>query len=96
MCALPICDKYSYLVSLIRMLILPAIMFLILLVLKLPFGIAGTCAVLTALPCGSLNVIYAEQYNCEPEFASRTVVQTMVFMVVTLPIMILLVNHFMG
>lgn len=58
-------------------------MLIILKLLKLPDEISGTCAILTALPAGSLNVIYAEQYNCEPEFASRTVVQTMVFMIVT-------------
>ena len=88
-------DKYSYYVSFLRMLVLPTIMFVFLFFLKLPSAIAGTCAVLTALPSGSLNVIYAEQYDCEPEFASRTVVQTMVIMMITIPLLIILVNLFL-
>jgi len=85
-------DKYSYLVSALRMLIFPGIMLIILKLLGLPEEISGTCAILTALPAGSLNVIYAEQYDCEPKFASRTVVQTMVFMIVTLPILIMVID----
>ena len=85
-------DKYSYIVSAMRMLVLPAIMLVILMLLKLPPVLSGTCAVLTALPSGSLNVIYAQDYHCEPEFASRTVIQTMVVMIVTLPLMIYMIN----
>jgi len=88
-------DKYSYIVSFCRMFMLPAFMFLVIKFLNLPNAIAGTCVILTALPSGSLNVIYAEQYNCEGEFASRTVVQTMVFMVITIPILMILVNKFL-
>lgn len=86
-------DKYSYLVSFLKMIVYPIIVIAVLKVFNLPSVIVGTCAVLSALPSGSLNVIYAEQYDCESQFASRTVIQTMVFMVVTLPIMLILINY---
>lgn len=79
-------DKLSYVVSFFKMLLIPALMMMVLMLLKLPTVLAGTCAVLTALPAGSMNVIYAEEFDCEPQFASRTVIQTMVIMIVTLPL----------
>ncbi len=59
-------DAYSYLVSALRLIVLPFILLIILKILKLPFEISAVCVVMTALPSGSLNAIYAEQYDCEP------------------------------
>lgn len=85
-------DKLSYVVSFFKMIFMPALMMIVLMLLKLPAVLAGTCAVLTALPAGSTNVIYAEEYDCEPQFASRTVIQTMIIMIVTLPLCIFLLT----
>ena len=85
-------DFYSYLVSAFRMILFPLAMTLVFYFIKVPAIVAGSCIVLTALPAGSLNVIYAQQYNCEAGYASKTVVQTMVIMIVTVPLMIILVN----
>ena len=85
-------DFYSYLVSAFRMILFPLAMTLVFYFIKVPAIVAGSCIVLTALPAGSLNVIYAQQYNCETGYASKTVVQTMVIMIVTVPLMIILVN----
>lgn len=81
-------DKYSYLVSLLRLVLLPLITFLCLLVFDIKGEVAIIITILTALPSGSLNAILAEQYNCNPKYATRTVVQTMVLMIITLPIII--------
>lgn len=86
-------DKYSLLVSLLRMIIFPGMVFIILTLLNLPDIVIGSCTLLSGLPAGSLNVIYAQQYDCETEFASRTVIQTMVLMVVTLPVLIIVINQ---
>jgi len=37
-----------------------------------------------ALPCGSMNVIFAENYDIAPHFSARTVSLSMVFMLVTI------------
>ena len=43
---------------------------------------------ITGLPSGSLNVIVAQQQESEPDFAARAVVQSMVYMVVSLPVLV--------
>lgn len=78
-------SKYSYFVSFMRLIAFPLALFLILRVLKTDTVLASTCVLLTALPAGSLNVIFAEKNNYEPEFATSTVVHSTVLMIVTIP-----------
>ena len=54
-----------------------------------------TLTIMTALPSGTMNVIYSERYNCASKFCARTVVMTLVFMVVTLPLLIGLCLRFL-
>ena len=49
-----------------------------------------TLIIMTALPSGTMSVIYSERYDCAPKFCARTVSLTLLFMVVTLPVMIAL------
>ncbi len=86
-------DAYSYLVSAFRLLIIPFIMLIILKIAGVDKYIASVCILMTAVPSGSLNAIYSEKHNCEPDYAIRTVVQTMLFMIVTLPVIIILINQ---
>lgn len=78
-------SKDSYFVSFIRLIAFPLVLFLILRVLQIDRTLASTCVLLTALPAGSLNVIFAEKNNYEPEFATSTVVHSTVLMIVTIP-----------
>ena len=86
-------DKYSYLVSLIRLIVFPLIVLLVLKLIGVSPVTASVCVLMAALPCGTMNVIFAEKYNCAPEFASKAVFQSMTLMAVTLPLMILLVTR---
>lgn len=81
-------DGYSYLVSFLRLIVFPVITMSILLLIGIKGEVAVIITVLTALPSGSLNAILAEQYNCNPKYAARTVVQSMVLMIITLPLII--------
>lgn len=83
-------DKYSYLVSGIRLLVFPLLMMAAMKMLSVSSTTATVCVLMTALPCGTMNVIFAEKYACDPEFASRTVILSLLLMIVTLPLMILL------
>ncbi|MEI8199746.1 MAG: AEC family transporter [Eubacteriales bacterium] len=85
-------DKYSYLVSGIRLVLFPLLMLLVMHLLSVSSLTANVCVLMTALPCGTMNVIFAEKYDCAPEFASRTVIQSLVLMIITLPLMILLTS----
>ena len=85
-------DGYSYFVSVMRMAVLPAA---VLLVLKLIPGVPGvvavTCCLACCLPSASMNVVFAQEYDCEPQYASRAVVQGTLLMVVTVPLFMTLV-----
>ncbi|MCR4766718.1 MAG: AEC family transporter [Saccharofermentans sp.] len=81
-------DKKAYVVSALRLIILPAVMMAAVwgLSLFLPVS-AETKSVLVlmcALPCGSMNVIYSENHDVAPHFCARTVSLSMIFMLVTL------------
>lgn len=80
-------DRYSYLISALRLLIFPVISILIMKLIGAGSTVAGICVLITGLPSGSLNVIVAQQQDSEPEFAARAVVQSMLFMLISLPIM---------
>lgn len=86
-------DGYSYLVSFLRLLLFPIIMLLLMKLLHVEKDVASVCILMAALPSGTLNAIYSEKYQCEPEYAIRTVVQTMVLMMLTLPLIIILINQ---
>lgn len=83
-------DKYSYLVSLLRLIIFPIATIVIFKLSGVKSDAAPVIAILTALPSGSLNVILAQQYDCNPQYAARTVIQSMLLMIFTLPFIILL------
>jgi len=83
-------DRQGYAVSAVRMVIFPLLMLLFMRLLRVPFAPASALVLITALPSGTLNVVMAQQYNCEPDFASRTVVQTLILMAATVPLIMIL------
>lgn len=86
-------DWGAYLVSSIRLLALPGLMLLAMLLLPVDPVTKSVIVLMTALPCGSMNVMFSEKYDCEPEFAAKTVVQSMLLMTITLPFMIFLCSR---
>ena len=85
-------DGYSYIVSALRLIVFPVLLLLVLRTLNLSSVVVATCVVMTALPCGSLNVINAQRSDCDSEYAVRTVIQTMLLMIVTIPAILFLLN----
>ena len=75
-------------------LIFPLVMLLAILVARTITDISGatmiTLVLMTALPSSTMNVMYSERYNCAPKFCARTVVLTLIFMAVTLPVLMAL------
>ncbi len=84
-------DKYSYMVSALRLLIFPLVVLVAARFFHLDEMAVSVGVVMTALPAGSMNVILAEKYDCAPQFATRSVVQGMVLMLITLPLVIILI-----
>ena len=85
-------DVKSYIVTLLRLVIFPLAMMAALLVARRFTTISDTTMitliVMTALPSGTMNVIYADKYNTAPKFCARTVVLTLLFMMITLPLIL--------
>jgi len=84
-------NRDAYIVSSLRLLIYPLAAFAVVKALGFDPVTAAGCVLLTALPPGTLNVIVAEQYDCSPGFATQAMVQSMVLMIGTLPLIMLLV-----
>ena len=85
-------DPKSYLVSLMRLLIIPSsvllVMFLIYKSVPVLPVTASVIVLMCALPCGSMNVILSEKFNCAPDYAARATVQSMLLTMITLPLMV--------
>ena len=82
----PLC----YLVSLMRLLILPLFVFFVLTFLGTDEIMKNTITLISAIPVGTLNVIFAKKYGGDAVFANETMIQTLVFSVVPIPLIVLL------
>ena len=85
-------DSTAYIVSAMRLIVYPLAMYGILKIIAMPNTVFMPMVLLTALPSGSLNVILAKEYDCEPDFASRTVILSMILMIVTLPLVLYIIR----
>ena len=81
-------DKKAYVVSALRLVILPSIVMGVVILLSNWINMMpetkSVLVLMSALPCGSMNVIFAENYDVAPHFSARTVSLSMIFMLVTL------------
>lgn len=89
-------DRSAYGVSLLRMVVFPAVTLLVMRVLGVDYEVAATAVVLGAMPSGSLNVIMAQKYHTHPAFAATAVMQNTILMIVTLPLFLYLCERFCG
>lgn len=87
-------DLKSYVVAILRLAVFPLIMLLAVLIVRKFVAISPetmiTLVLMTALPSGTMNVIYSEKHNCAPKFTARTVVLTLILMVISLPLLMAL------
>ena len=83
-------DKYSYLLSAVRLLVFPLLMLLGLWLFRVPAAPGMICVMMTALPSGTLNVVMSQRYGCAVEYVSRAVVQTLLLMGLTVPLIMAL------
>lgn len=86
-------EKYSYIVSFFRLILLPFLMCLILFVFGVEREISLIVVLLTALPSGSLTVIFSEEKNCDTQLAVRGVAQTTLLMLISLPVILIIMKY---
>ena len=83
----------AYVVTALRLLALPLFMMLGLWALGFNVTLASIAVLLTAMPSASMNVIFAEQYGGNVQFAAASVVQSMLFMMGSLPLIVFLMER---
>lgn len=85
-------SRDAYLVSALRLVIYPVLFWAAAVALHLESEVTAAGILLTALPPATMNVIVAEEHGCAPEFAAQAVVQSMVFMIVTVPVVMMILG----
>ncbi|MFW6387005.1 MAG: AEC family transporter [Bacillota bacterium] len=85
-------DKYIFLLSAFKLIIIPGILFLILRQLPLPAIVANITVLLIAMPSGANGVLFAERYDGDQTFAAECVFLSTLFSLLTLPAFITLVK----
>lgn len=84
-----------YYVSIIRLLLLPTLVFLFgrLLGLSEILTMVATCMCIP--PCGSFNIIVAKQYGYDADFATKAVIQSTLLSMVSIPALLLVLEKFL-
>ena len=72
--------------SLLRLIIMPAVLFGICTLLDVPSLVTGVCVILTAMPAGATTSILASKYGCDEIFATKLVVASTILSMVTIPV----------
>ena len=88
-------NPHSYLVSLLRLFLFPFATLFLLWAIGLRGLLPATCVLLLALPVATINVMITEQHKKDVPFAAATALQSMVLMIVSLPVVLLAINHFL-
>ena len=74
-----------YVVSAMRLLVIPTIVFFVARWLALPTEVSTVLLIMCALPSAAAAVMAAERYNCEPVYASKGVLLSTLLFLVTIP-----------
>ena len=93
-------DPKSYLISFMRLILLPGLvlagMYIAFRSASMAPETAAVAVLMCALPCGSMNVILSEKYDCAPEFAARATVQSMLLCMGSLPLFVFICSKIFG
>jgi len=79
-------DIHSFYYSLFRLLVVPAIMLGALSLLKLDPVVVSVSVFMAGMPAANTTAVLAEKYGKEPEFASKTVLVSILLSMITLPL----------
>ncbi|MDO4622789.1 MAG: AEC family transporter [Eubacteriales bacterium] len=72
--------------SILRLILMPLFVYLVCMVLHIPALTTGVTVLLTAMPAGATTSILASKYGCDEKFATKLVVVSTVFSMITIPV----------
>lgn len=80
-------DIDYHLSSLLRLIVLPLLVFFAMKLLPVDPAVASTLFLLTAMPCGTMTAMQAELYGGDKVFAARAIAYSTLLSLVTVPVM---------
>ena len=87
-------DKKVYIVSILRLLIIPITTGFLLKTAGFNSTVISICTIMAAMPSAATNAIFAREFNSEPLFASVGVFITTLLSIISLPLNIYILTHF--
>ncbi len=81
-------SKVSYVLVLLRNLVLPLVFLVVLALLPLDSEMKMTTFIYAACPCGTLTAVFATQSNMEPELCGKTILLSTLMFAATLPFLL--------
>ncbi|MDD8048152.1 MAG: AEC family transporter [Thomasclavelia sp.] len=85
-------DAFYY--SLIRLILLPIIIFIIVRLIGISPLAANVCVLLSAMPAASTSAMLAQKYEVNPEFASKLVFVSTLLSLITIPLITIILKTF--
>ncbi|MGN1398824.1 MAG: AEC family transporter [Erysipelotrichaceae bacterium] len=85
-------DKSILTFTLLRLVILPIMVYMILKLCKLDDLLIAIAVILTAMPCGSTCPILAQKYNSDYKFAAKLILVSSLLSVVSIPLICLILK----
>ena len=80
-------DASIYVISFTKLLIVPVLALIVLRVAVGDFSLLEKVLIMSfAMPAGSVSVIFSQQYRGETAFATKTVLLSTLFSIVTIPV----------
>jgi hypothetical protein len=79
-------DKEVLCYSLLRLVLMPLVLYVVCLALGLPALVTGVCVILTAMPAGATTSILASKYGCDEIFATKLVVASTILSMISIPV----------
>lgn len=79
-------DREIFAYSFLRLIAMPAALYLVCILCRVPALVTGVCTILTAMPAGATTSILASKYHADELFATRLVVASTVLSMVTIPV----------
>lgn len=83
-------DKDYHIASVLRLIVLPMMVYLVLRPFPIAPAVAGTLFILTAMPGATMTAMQAELFGGDTEFAARAIAYSTLLSLVTVPLMSML------
>ena len=85
-------NRNAFLVSLVRLIVIPAVLFFLLRIFKIDSLATAVAITLASMPVATNTAIFAEQYDADYRFASKCVFISTVLSLLTVPLLTLLIE----